>query len=58
MRNLEVLEAEPLQPLVNAQGVQLTCIRKSSLVQMLLISDNTNSKYAFGECHTFMLQTP
>ncbi|KAK4823005.1 hypothetical protein QYF61_024807 [Mycteria americana] len=52
VRNLEVLEAEPLQPSMSAQGAELTALARAAwwgCNQQVTIS--TDSKYTFGVCH-------
>lgn len=49
VRNSEVLEAEPLQPLVSNQGAELTALTRAAWQghnQWVIIY--TDSKYTFG----------
>ena len=51
-RNLEVLEAEPLQPSMSAQGAELTALARAAWWRRnQWVTIYTDSKYAFGVCH-------
>ena len=52
MRNLEVLEAEPLQPPLRAQGAELTALARAvwwGSNQWVIIYND--SKHTFGVCY-------
>ena len=52
VRNLEVLEAEPLQLSVSAQGAELTASARAAWWgRNQWVTIYTDSKYAFGMCH-------
>ena len=52
VRNLEVLEAEPLQTSANTQGAELTALAKAAWWgHNQRVTTYTASKHAFGVCH-------
>ena len=52
VRNLQVLETEPLQLVVNAQETPLTEIARAAWWgSNQQVTIHTDSKYAFGVCH-------